>query len=77
MSYRANSELAPALAKHRPLPCRAVFNVVAATVWIWRRRREERQELLDYLASDHRAAADIGVTGCEAQSWSRRPFWQG
>jgi hypothetical protein len=26
----------------------------------WRTRRRERQKLFEYLASDHRAAADIG-----------------
>ncbi len=26
----------------------------------WRRQRRDRQKLYDYLASDHRAAADIG-----------------
>jgi uncharacterized protein YjiS (DUF1127 family) len=26
----------------------------------WRRRRRERKELYDFLASDHRIAADIG-----------------
>jgi uncharacterized protein YjiS (DUF1127 family) len=32
------------------------FRVFAA----WRRRRREHRELLEYLASDYRAAADIG-----------------
>jgi uncharacterized protein YjiS (DUF1127 family) len=32
------------------------FRAIAA----WRRRRKQRKELLEYLASDHRAAADIG-----------------
>jgi hypothetical protein len=35
---------------------RAVFSAIAA----WRRRGKERKELLEFLASDHRAAADIG-----------------
>jgi hypothetical protein len=37
-------------------------------------RRRQRQELLDYLASDHRAAADLGISGYEARSMSQRPF---
>jgi uncharacterized protein YjiS (DUF1127 family) len=39
-------------------------------------RRRHRRELLDYLASDHRAAADIGVTPYEAKFWSEQPFWR-
>jgi hypothetical protein len=35
---------------------RAVFRAIAA----WHRGRRERKKLLEYLASDHRAAADIG-----------------
>ncbi len=27
------------------------------------------------MASDHRAAADIGMTGCEARGSSELPFW--
>ena len=35
---------------------RAVFRAIAA----WHSRRREREKLLEYLASDHRAAKDIG-----------------
>jgi hypothetical protein len=35
---------------------RAMFRAIAA----WHSRRRERKKLLEYLASDHRAAADIG-----------------
>jgi len=57
----------------------AWFNI--ATRWVqrvrahWRARRE-RRELLDFLAVDYRAAADIGITHCEAQALSQRPFWR-
>ena len=37
---------------------RAAFRAIAA----WHSRRREREKLLEYLASDHRAAADIGYT---------------
>jgi uncharacterized protein YjiS (DUF1127 family) len=40
----------------------------------WRLHRQQRRELLDYLASDHRAAADIGITPYEAQQYVDRPF---
>jgi uncharacterized protein YjiS (DUF1127 family) len=33
-----------------------MFRAIAA----WHSRRRERKKLLEYLASDHRAAADIG-----------------
>jgi uncharacterized protein YjiS (DUF1127 family) len=47
-------------------------------VWLraCRRRHQERAELLAFMASDHRAAADIGVTRYEAMNWSNRPFWR-
>ncbi len=76
MSDRVCYGSAPLFAKRRPLPWRALFAAVANLVRICRRRREQRQELLDYMASDHRAAADIGITGYEARNWSQRPFWR-
>jgi uncharacterized protein YjiS (DUF1127 family) len=39
-------------------------------------RRRQRQDLLDYLASDYRAAADIGITSSEARAMSQQPFWR-
>ncbi len=39
-------------------------------------RRRQRQELIDYLASDHRAAADIGIGSYETHHLSARPFWR-
>jgi uncharacterized protein YjiS (DUF1127 family) len=49
-----------------------------AVAWLraCRQRQRERRELLLFMASDHRAAADIGVTRYEALSWSNRPFWR-
>ena len=55
---------------------RAFADRVIAGWRTYRMRRRHRQELLDYLASDHRAAADIGVTPYEAKLWSERPFWR-
>jgi hypothetical protein len=34
-------------------------------------RRKQCQELMDYLASDHRAAADLGITMHEARKLCR------
>jgi uncharacterized protein YjiS (DUF1127 family) len=54
----------------------ALFRVIIETVRIWRRRSRARQELLDYLAMDYRAAADIGIDRSNAREWARRPFWR-
>jgi uncharacterized protein YjiS (DUF1127 family) len=40
------------------------------------RRRRQRRELVEYLASDHRAAADLGITHYDARDWCERPFWR-
>ena len=34
------------------------------------------QELIDFMAIDHRAAADMGVTDNEARDRAERPFWR-
>lgn len=39
-------------------------------------RQRQRQELLDYIASDYRAARDIGISTGEARGWSQCPFWR-
>jgi len=76
MSDRVHGGLALAFAKRRPLPRRTFFNGIAELMRACRRRREQQQELLDYMASDHCAAADIGITGYEARNWAERPFWR-
>jgi uncharacterized protein YjiS (DUF1127 family) len=55
---------------------RTLFNSIVITVLTWHRRRQLRQELLDYLAMDHRAAADIGISRSNARAWAARPFWR-
>lgn len=42
---------------------------------IWAQRRRERLELLECLAQDRRAAADMRVSP-EAEFWARQPFWR-
>jgi uncharacterized protein YjiS (DUF1127 family) len=49
---------------------------IFASLRVYLMRRRQRSELLDYLATDHRAAADIGVTSYEAKLWAERPFWR-
>lgn len=55
---------------------RKFFKSFAETARIWLKRSRDRQELLDYLAMDHRAAKDIGIDRSNAREWARRPFWQ-
>lgn len=42
-------------------------------VRMWAERRRQQAELLDYLASDHRAAADVGLKSIDFD-WSNGPF---
>jgi hypothetical protein len=58
MSCYSHSERNAAFAPPRTLSFFAVLSRVADHL----RRARERQELIDYLASDHRAARDLGIT---------------
>jgi len=42
----------------------------------WSMRWRQRREFLDYVAFDHRAATDMGMTGSDARDWATRPFWR-
>jgi len=76
MSYFFHSERAAAFAQRRSYSWRAFRNGVAAWLRAGVARRQQRQELLDYMVSDHRAAADLGITSYEARDWSKRLFWR-
>jgi uncharacterized protein YjiS (DUF1127 family) len=76
MSHYLHGESAAGFAGGRAFPWRAFLNGAAATARTWLMRRQQRQELLDYMATDHRATADIGVAGNDARDWAKRPFWQ-
>jgi uncharacterized protein YjiS (DUF1127 family) len=60
----------------RPLTRGAVriFRALFRIVGTWRSRRRQRRELFEFLASDHRAAADIGITRYEAEHWFNQPL---
>ncbi len=76
MSCYIEPDVAAAVAPLRILSGRVISR--GAVAWLracWQRQRE-RRELSVLIASDHRAAADIGVTYEEALSWLRRPFWR-
>jgi len=49
----------------------AVFNSVVDRLRIARDRRKQRQELIEYLTSDHRAANDLGITTYNVRNFFR------
>jgi uncharacterized protein YjiS (DUF1127 family) len=76
MSHYLSGQSAAALAQLRPISWRVFLHSAAQMGRTWISRRRQRQELLDYMAIDHRAAADLGVTGNDARDWAERPFWR-
>ena len=77
MSHYLHGETAAALTQARPVFWRPSVRDLARMVSTWISRRQQRQELLDYVALDHRAAADLGVSANDARDWADRPFWRG
>jgi uncharacterized protein YjiS (DUF1127 family) len=73
-SLRAESSAA--IVPPTMLSVRALCRRLTAWLGACRQRRQECAELLAFMATDHRAAADIGVTAYEAINWSERPFWR-
>jgi uncharacterized protein YjiS (DUF1127 family) len=47
---------------------------IIAWLVAWRLYRRQQKELFEFLASDHRAAADIGITPYDAQQYFDRPL---
>jgi uncharacterized protein YjiS (DUF1127 family) len=76
MSRFLDGETVAAFAGSRTFSWRALCKSVADVPRNWLRRERERQELLDYLADDFRAAKDIGIDRSDAREWAHRPFWQ-
>jgi len=52
-------------------PVRMVFNSAVDRLRIARDRRKQRQELVEYLTSDHRAVNDLGITTCNVRTFFR------
>jgi uncharacterized protein YjiS (DUF1127 family) len=73
--YYAGESVA-AFSGNRGFSWSAFFKQLADTVGTWRRRERDRRELLDYLATDHRAANDLGIDRSDAREWAERPFWR-
>ena len=59
-----------------PIRWRGLFDAPLAMLRAWQQRRRERQELLHYMANDHRATADMGINVNNARDWAERPFWR-
>jgi uncharacterized protein YjiS (DUF1127 family) len=76
MSHCVHGKSETAFVERRALSWRALVNRVTDLVRTCYTRRRQRQDLLDYLASDYRAAADIGITSSEARAMSQQPFWR-
>jgi hypothetical protein len=74
MSHYPHAEPAATFARRRPISWRLFFQAAIDMARTRTRHRQQRQELLDYLASDHRAAADLGVNANDARAWAERPF---
>jgi uncharacterized protein YjiS (DUF1127 family) len=64
------------IADGRSFSWRAFLQRAIETTRIWRTRQREREELLNYLAMDHRAGSDIGMDRTYAREWAERPFWR-
>jgi hypothetical protein len=70
MSYYAQTKMSVAVAARQAFSFRSVNRVVDRLRAAGQRRRQ-CEELIDYLASDHRAAADLGITSHEARNLCR------
>jgi len=62
MSCYSHCQRGATFAAPRTFSLRAVLSRVADRLRRARDRRRQRQELIDYLRSDHRAARDLGIT---------------
>ena len=76
MSRYLGGESVAFLAGSRSFSWRAFFNSVADTGRLWRKRQQDRQELLKYFVTDHRAPNDLGIDRSNVREWADRPFWR-
>ena len=75
MPHYYDGQSVATLARRRTFSWRALFDNSLDTMRTWLRCWRERRELIEYLATDHRAALDIGIDG-NAREWAERPFWR-
>lgn len=71
MSCCARAETDAAGTARRTFSLRAAFRRFVERMRAAHQRRRQCQELIDYLASDHRAANDLGITINEARKLCR------
>jgi hypothetical protein len=71
MSCYSHSEIGAPFAARWTFSLRAALSRVADHLRRARDRRRQRQELIDYLISDHRAARDLGITLYEVDNLCR------
>jgi uncharacterized protein YjiS (DUF1127 family) len=76
MSQYLDGESVAAFAESRSSTWRRSLQRAIETLRIWRKRQQEREELLKYLAMDHRPGSDIGIDRTCAREWAERPFWR-
>ena len=76
MSRYFDGQSVAALAGSRSFSGRAFFKNLADTVRVWRGRHRDREELLKYFGTDHRAPNDLGIDRANAHEWADRPFWR-
>ena len=65
------SQTETGVARRRTSSLRTVFNRVVERIRVARNHRRQCRELIEYLASDHRAANDLGMTIHEARNLCR------
>ena len=70
MSCYAQTKAGAAVSARR-FSLRSIAKRAVARLRAAHQRRKQCQELMDYLASDHRAAADLGITMHEAHKLCR------
>ena len=71
MSCCSQNDTGAAFAPRRTSSLRTVFNRVVERLRVARNHRRQCRELLEYLASDHRAANDLGITISEVRNLCR------
>ena len=71
MSCCAQTRTGVVVAARRTFSLRGVINRVVERARTAHQRRKQCQELIDYLASDHRAANDLGITIHETRKLCR------
>lgn len=76
MTCHLRVESPAGLAGRYSFPWRLMLGGVMDLMRAYRDRARRRRELLDYMAADHRAAADLRFKHHDAHAWAERPFWR-